>query len=238
MFVIGFILASFLILREAKKRKIDQDYVLNVLLVVLIGAIIGGRLFFVFENLGYFLSHTSELISYGRGGETSYGGILLSILFAWIYTKASRNKNKIKFSELLDLIAPYVILGLAIGRIGCFLNWDDFGILSNLPWAILVPGDFARHPTQIYETIYCLGIFLILLLFRKIRDQGKNTRFRKLLEKKGSSFMFMLMFYSFFRFFNDFLRIYQSHWLGLALSQWICVALFLSSMLILILKKK
>jgi phosphatidylglycerol:prolipoprotein diacylglycerol transferase len=237
MFVIGFIVASYLILREAEKKKVDQGFILNVLLLILLGAIIGGRLFFIIENLPYFLKNLGEIFAFGKGGETSFGGIFLSILFVWIYTKVSKNKNKIKFSQVLDLIAPYVILGLAIGRIGCFLNWDDFGIQSSLPWAVKVADDVSRHPTQIYETIYCLVIVGLLIWFKKIKETGKFTKFRKLLNKDGALFLIFLILYSFFRFFNDFLRLYENYFLGLATSQWILIILFIVSAWILWKKK-
>jgi len=255
MFVVGFIIASYFVLREAEKKKIDQGFILNILLLTLLGAIIGGRLFYVLENAGYFLHNLGEIFAFGRGGETSYGGILLSLFFIWIYTKLSKpkksetflgaenssnfqaNKNKLKFSQVLDLIAPYLVLAAAIARIGCFLNWDDFGIVSSLPWAIKVAGDVARHPTQIYETVYCLIIFGLLMWFRKIKDTGKFTKFRKLLSKDGALFLFFLIFYSIFRFFNDFLRIYDNYFVGLAFSQWLLIIVFVISVIVLWKKK-
>lgn len=282
MFVIGFIVACILILREAKKKNIDQGFMLNVMLFVLIGAIIGGRLFFVLENMGYFSLHLLEIFAFGKGGETSYGGIIFALLFSWLYVKFSRNKDKISFSELLDLVAPYVVLGLAIGRIGCFLNWDDFGISSSLPWSINAAGEgVARHPTMLYETVYCLIIFGILMIFKKIKERegrdisgindyasssvqtrlgnaqnsvalqhtennliakqvytDKSSLSRKLLlNKNGTLFLYFLIFYSFFRFLNDFLRVYENYFLGLALSQWILLLTFIISWIIVIKKK-
>ena len=266
MFVLGFIVASFFVLRESEKRKIDQNFILNVLLMILLGAVLGGRLFFVFEHLGYFLNHLGEIFAFGQGGETSYGGILLSLFFVWIYTKFSKNPSKIKFSQVLDLIAPYAVLAAAIARIGCFLNWCCYGIQSNLLWAIQVSGDIARHPTQLYELVYCLIIFGLLVWFKKIKEKGKqvvsvknanttehtsldsaNTAskvvlkhtenkisgFRKLLNKNGALFLFFLIFYSVFRFFNDFLRVYDNYFLGLAESQWILMIVFVISILVL-----
>ncbi len=236
MFVLGFVVAGIFLLIKARKKNINQEYILNVLLLLLLGAIIGGRLFYVFEHVGFFLSKPLEILAFGRGGETSYGGIILGLFFVWLYTK----KNKtLRFSELLDLIAPYVVLGACIARIGCFLNWDDFGIASGLPWAIQTIGDVARHPTQLYESAYLLLIFSTLIWFRKIKDdpKRKQTGFKMLLEKKGSLFLFFLIFYSIFRFFNDFLRIYENYWFGLAFSQWMCIILFAVGTLILWKKK-
>ncbi|MGB9707726.1 MAG: prolipoprotein diacylglyceryl transferase [Candidatus Pacearchaeota archaeon] len=222
MFVIGFLVALLLIWREAKKQKIQDKHLYNIALLVLIGAIIGPRLVFVLEHLAYFIANPVEIIATWQGGITSYG-TFLSLLFVWLYT---RKQKDITFTQILDLVAPYLLLAIAITRVGCFLNWDDYGSVSQLPWAIKVGDDFARHPTQLYESLYSLASFFILLGFKKIREKGRDTRFKKLLENPSSLFLFFLLFYSFFRFFNDFLREYETIFLGLALSQWICLVLF------------
>jgi len=225
MFVVGFVVSLFLVWREAKKQGIKDNHLYNIALLVLIGAIIGPRLFYVLEHLSYFIEKPIEIIAAWQGGITSYGAFL-SLLFIWLYT---RKQKDITFMQILDLVAPYILLAIAITRIGCFLNWDDYGRASLLPWAIKVGDDFARHPTQLYESFYALAGFFILLGFKNIKEKGKNTRFKKLLEKQGSLFLLFLMFYSFFRFFNDFLREYETHFIGLALSQWICLGLFVLS---------
>lgn len=222
MFVVGFLVALLLVYREAKKQRINNKHIYNIALLILIGAIIGPRLFYVIEDLSYFIENPLEIFMTWQGGITSYGAFI-GVLFVWLY---ARKQKDITFSQILDLVAPYLLLAIAITRIGCFLNWCCYGQASQLPWAIKVGDDFARHPTQIYESLYVLISFFILLGFKKVREKGKETRFKKLLEKQGSMFLFFLLFYSFFRFFNDFLREYETNLLGLALSQWICLALF------------
>lgn len=235
-FILGFIVAFLLILREAKKRKINTKHVYNIALIILIGAIIGPRLFFIFEHFSYFTKNLGEIFLVWKGGETSYGAFI-GVLFVWLYVRKQRD---IKFTQILDLVAPYLALAIAVTRIGCFLNWCCYGIPSRLPWAVQVLGDVARHPTQIYESIYGLVIFFLLLKFKNIKEnrKAKKTRFKLLLKKQGSLFLFFLLFYSFFRFFNDFLRVYEHSFLGLALSQWIVLALFLFSFSLIIFKKK
>ncbi len=225
MFVIGFLVALLLIWREARKQKIEDRHIYNVALLILIGAIIGPRLVFVLEHLAYFVEKPLEILMTWQGGITSYGAFL-GVLFVWLY---ARKQKGITFTQILDLVAPYLLLAIAITRIGCFLNWDDLGSASSLPWAIQAGSDVARHPTQLYESLYSLVSFFILLGFKKIRDKGRETKFKKLLEKPGALFLFFLIFYSFFRFFNDFLREYETSFLGLALSQWICLFIFIFS---------
>ncbi len=235
MFIVAFIIAGLLFYLEARKKGVSQDTVLKILLLILIGAIVGGRLFFVLENLSVFIAKPLSIFAYGLGGETSYGGIILAVLFVWLYL---RKNKEINFSQVLDMTAPYLALGLAIARIGCFLNWDDFGIQSTLPWAIKVGNDIARHPTQLYELIYCGIIFGLLIWFKKIKTSGKESGFKRMLNKPGAMFLIFLILYSVFRFFNDFLRVYEHYWLGMATSQWLLILTFVASVLILIFEKK
>ncbi|UZE94157.1 MAG: prolipoprotein diacylglyceryl transferase [Candidatus Pacearchaeota archaeon] len=223
MFVTGFLAAMFLIFKEAKKKGIDEKHIYIIALLILIGAIIGPRLFYIFEHLSYFLASPGQIFELWKGGETSYGAFL-GVLFVWLYVRKQRD---IKFTQILDLVAPYILLAMAITRIGCFLNWCCYGLPSSLPWAIQVPGNIPRHPTQIYELLYSLIGFFVLLKFKNIKEKGKETKFKSLLKKPGALFFSFLMFYSFFRFLNDFLREYENYFLGLALSQWIVVVLFL-----------
>ncbi len=233
MFVIGFLVALFLILREAKKRNINEKHIYIIAVLILIGAIIGPRLFYVFEHLDYFLVNFVEIFQVWKGGETSYGAFL-GILFIWLYI---RKQKDIKFLQILDIMAPYIFLAIAITRIGCFLNWCCYGLPSSLPWAIQTLGDVPRHPTQIYESLYCLAGFFILLLFKKLRKKDE-WRFKSLLEKQGALFFSFLMFYSFFRFLNDFLRSYEHYFLCISLSQWVALALFLFGFAMLNLERK
>lgn len=235
MFVIAFLIAFFLIMRQAKKEKINSRHIYNIALIVLIGAIIGSRLFFILEHLSFFINNPLQIFDVASGGMASYGGIFLALFLGWLYIKKQKDIN---IGQILDLFAPYLVLALAIGRIGCFLNGCCYGYHTTLPWAISVDG-LTRHPTQIYSLLYNLTIFFILVGFRKIKEsKGKRTRFKLLIKKSGSLFLFFLLFYSLFRFFIDFLRVYENYFLGLALSQWILLALFIFSFVILLKKTK
>jgi len=247
MFVVAFLLGFFLVLREAKRKKIDEKHIYNIALLVLIGAIAGGRLFSIFDNFGFYMQNPGEILALGHGGMASYGGIAFALLFAWLYVR----KQKLRFAEILDLFAPYVALSLAVGRIGCFLNWCCYGVASSMPWAIQVAGDVPRHPTQIYELITGLIVFFILIKIKGIREAGREARHTKskafgfdiiheksFIEKPGALFLLFLALYSAFRFATDFMRDYSAHWLGLALSQWFCIGIFLFSAIALFLQRK
>ncbi|MFH1823151.1 MAG: prolipoprotein diacylglyceryl transferase [archaeon] len=223
VFIVAFLVISFLFFREAKKEKVNEKHIWNILLLVLIGAIIGGRLFFIFEHFSYFIINPLEVFAFGNGGETSYGGFILSFLFVWIYL---RKKKDLSFGKFVNMVAPYLPLGIAIGRIGCFLNWCCYGKASSLPWAVAVNG-VAVHPTQIYLLIGNLLIFFILMDLKK----------KEFFKKPGNLFLMLLVLYSVVRFSVDFFRVYDLYFLGLALSQWILVLVFITSVVLLKLQK-
>lgn len=220
MFVIAFIISFLLILRESKKQKINPKHIYNIALHMLLGSLIGARLFYVIEHFNFFLQDPIKILLVWQGGLTSYGS-LLAIFFVWLYV---RKQKDLSFSKILDIMAPYIALALAIIRIGCFLRGCCGGIATDLPWAVN-----GKHPTQLYESIYSMIIVFILLKLKNIREntKGKNTKFKILLSRPGSIFLYLLGTYSIFRFFNDFLRIYSHYFLGLALSQWLAIAIFI-----------
>src|SRR5438270_400030 len=121
-------------------------------------------------------------LRFWSGGQAQYGGIIAGMIAVLLFLKV----RKISLLSYADVIAPGVALGVAIGRIGCFLNGDDFGALSRLPWAIrFPPGTEAYydhltrgwitsadalslpvHPVQLYATLAWLGFFAILVAYR------------------------------------------------------------------------
>jgi phosphatidylglycerol:prolipoprotein diacylglycerol transferase len=92
-----------------------------------------------------------------------------------------------------DLFAPGLALGISIGRWGCFFNGCCYGIPTNLPWGVVFKG-VVSHPTQIYESIFCLILFFYLWSVRKA------------VNKEGDLFKIFLLWYAFFRFWIEFLR--------------------------------
>jgi len=253
VFVLVFLLGFFLVLKEARKKRIDERHIYNIALLILIGTIAGGRLFHVLGNFRFYFQNPAEIFMLSHGGMASYGGILFALLFIWLY---ARKQNNIQFLEILDLFAPYVVLSIALGRIGCFLNWCCYGAASSLPWAIKVAGDVPRHPSQIYELIAGLIIFFILIKIKGGKEKkDMSMKFRKSkffdfdlihedsfinkqMEKPGSMFLLFLALYSLFRFATDFTRFYDARFLGLAWpSQWFCIAIFVFSAAALIRRK-
>jgi len=182
-------LAGFWIIdREARRTKQNSDQVFNLALLVLLGGLIGARLFYILAYApGYYLQHPLDMLKIYEGGLSIHGGIIGGILAGWWYTRRCR----LNFWAMADIIVLGVILGQAIARIGC----DVFGIpmTSSLPWGVMVEGN-RLHPVQIYETILDLGLFLILW--------GKKYR----LKYQGQLLIWYLFGYALIRFIIEFFR--------------------------------
>jgi phosphatidylglycerol:prolipoprotein diacylglycerol transferase len=133
----------------------------------------------------------------GAGGLTAYGAVLGASLGIWLYCRAAQ----IPAGSFFHMFAPAVILSLAIGRVGCILNGCCWGVACSLPWGIQytspASGGFGAgviHPTQLYEIMFNVAAFGVLL---KLRDRVRPD---------GSLFLVFLGLYSVYRVSMDFLR--------------------------------
>ncbi len=196
MIAICFIVGYWLIMSEAKRKKLDDKLISNMFLATMIGGIVGAKILYIFENvpLSEILSDPlTHLLS--RGGLTFYGGFIGALVLVW----AMAYRNKISMWVIGDLASPALALAYAIGRIGCLLVGDDYGVPSNLPWAMafpkgLPPTDIPVHPTQLYEIIIMFIAFLFI------------WRIRTLPRAAGWLFSIYLIIAGFERFFIEFVR--------------------------------
>lgn len=164
-FLAGYWIASL----EFKRKKLDDKLLGNILLLSMLGGIGGAKLMYIFENvpLSDFISSPFTHI-FSRGGLTFYGGFIGAVLLFWLLTI----KNKVSFFKVMDAITPALAIGHSIGRVGCFLVGDDYGIKSDVPWAVAFPKGLPPttdpvHPTQVYEVILMGLIFFVLWKLRK-----------------------------------------------------------------------
>lgn len=196
MIALCFLAGYWLISLETTRKKLNEKVISNMFLATMIGGIVGAKLLYLFENvpLGDLIRHPlTHLLS--RGGLTFYGGFLGALIIVWIIA----HRNRISMWTIGDLAAPAAALAYSIGRIGCLLVGDDYGVPSNLPWAIafpkgLPPTTEAVHPTQIYEIVI---MFIAFLYIWKIRTK---------LRPAGWLFSIYLIIAGFERFFIEFLR--------------------------------
>jgi len=211
--LISIMLAFFLVYKKVKKEGLDTGVVYDLLLISIIFGLLGARLFYAIEN-GF------EDFFYLHKGGLSWYGFLLAYLAILVYLKI----KKLPF-RYLEIIVIFLPLAHAIGRIGCFVNWDDYGIYTNLPWGIKVNDDLPRHPSQLYESLSNLLIFFILFFVDR-NKKVKNGLTKKNLTKNLTLIHIYFLLYPFFRFFLDFLRD-SARYFGLTFSQWISIAIFI-----------
>ncbi len=172
-------------LERASPKTKNTEYLIILLLVL---GVLGAKLMFMLKN-----PDKSELLFSGTGF-SSQGALLGALLATYLFTRF----NKIKLHVLLDNAAPAAILAYALARVGCFLSGDDcHGIESNFPWAMtfpdgIKPTDSKVHPVPLYEIIYSLIIFSILIA-RKAREKVPYEQFFLLLGLWGAC-RFMIEF--------------------------------------------
>jgi phosphatidylglycerol:prolipoprotein diacylglycerol transferase len=200
--LVSFITLLILSAISAKEEGFEPSIVVDAFLWAFIGALIGGRLWFVFENFNTFFSKPVEILKWWRGGFSSLGGIFGMLAVFFIYLR-KRNKSFISF---LDLISPYLALGFTIQKFfGCFMAGCCYGKPTGLPWGVrfthplsLVPVKYLSvplHPVQIYDGLWSFLIFIYLILSRNYYRRLKGAR---------SALFFML--FSLGRFLTGFFR--------------------------------
>jgi phosphatidylglycerol---prolipoprotein diacylglyceryl transferase len=162
MFSIAGLVVLFFAVKEAKHKNIKPSIIYDVFFWSMISGIAGARLCYILLDLKYFLYNPKEIIMLNHGGLVFYGGVF----FALIVVGSVVKRKQTNFREILNVFIPYIPLGHAIGRIGCLLNGCCYGKVTNLFFAVNIAGE-DRHPTQIYEVLLNLFIFVVLIFMRK-----------------------------------------------------------------------
>lgn len=229
----GFLLGLGLAVRQAKKEGIAPNKIVDLGFYILLSALIGSRLFFIFINAGYYMKNLLEIFKIWEGGLVFYGGVLLVVpAFLW-YVR----KNSLGIWSTADLFAPSLAISHAMGRIGCFFAGCCHGKpVEGLPWAVTFtdPESLALigiplHPTQLYESLGEFLNFFILIILRRYKSFN------------GQLFMTYILLYSVLRFVVEFYRGdvgrgFITSWLSL--SQGISILMFLIAVAGLIILKK
>lgn len=213
MFALGFLAAGAVIGRRLKELRLPVDWAYEIAFAALVGGLVGSRLYFVIQHyddvkgdlVGGLLSG-SGLVWYGG----AIGGAVGVLLWAW--------RRGMVHLVLLDMCAPALAVGYAVGRIGCQLSGDgDYGKPSHLPWAMAyphgtVPTTVRVHPTPIYETI---AMGLVAWALWRARD----------VVRPGALFASYLVLAGLERFLVEFLRRNADAALGLTGPQWESLAM-------------
>ena len=210
MLAVSVVLCTFFLSRDAAQAGINRELVFDLVFWTVLWGIIGARLFYVVIAWSYFAPTPWEIVMLNKGGLAWQGGFAGGTLAGIWFIK----KRGLSLRTVMDLIAPYVALGQAIGRVGCFFNGCCFG----KPWdhGIFFPVHAARlHPTQLYETA---GLFLIFC-FLKIAQRKRHT--------PGMIFVYYIWLAAIERFIVEFYRAdHDILWGGVSLPQYVSLLIF------------
>jgi len=167
----AFVLAIIISYYRAPKFGIEQDHVLDCALWIIPFSIIGLRAYYVIFSWDQYKDNWKEIFNIRGGGLAIHGGIIAGLIVVFVLTR----RYKIDFLNFTDLVFPQVALAQAIGRWGNFFNSEAHGTPTDLPWAILVNGQYV-HPTFLYESIWCFLLFWFLLyVSRRRKFYGQIT---------------------------------------------------------------
>ncbi len=158
----GFILAVLLGMRRSRKESLKPEDVIDLVIFAAPVAIIFARLYYVIFQWDMYKDNLLDIFNTRKGGIAIYGALIGAVITAYFVAKY----KKIKPLHLFDFAIPYVVLAQAIGRWGNFVNMEAFGTSTDLPWRMAIPGVGEVHPTFLYECLWDLGVFLILIWFR------------------------------------------------------------------------
>lgn len=223
MLAVAFLIIAWLAAKEFVRRGYTADDAWSATFAAMIGGVLGAKLYFLIDHWSETVQDPTGMIFSGAG-LTYYGGLLGGALAVILVTK----RRKIPLPTLLQMAAPFVPLGYGVGRLGCFLNGDDYGRPSDLPWAMAFPKGspptaVTVHPTQIYEATISLALFAFLWGTRRRWDKRGAFSFGLFLAIAGTE-----------RFIVEFVRSNSAVGLGLTMAQWFSLSLFVMGMILLV----
>jgi len=229
----GVLAGIILVSRQVKKRGMDENFLYDSIPWILFGGVVGARLWHIFTpppsmiaqgiTTEYYLKNPLAAINIRAGGlgipGAVIGGLLIFLWFSW--------RKKQPFFEWVDIFAPAIPLGQAIGRWGNFVNQELYGAPTDLPWAIYIDpahrlAEYADqayyHPIFLYESLWNLAsVFVLLWISNKLGNWLKQ----------GDVFLFYLISYPMIRIILDFFRLDASEIGGLNANQTFMVVVIL-----------
>jgi phosphatidylglycerol---prolipoprotein diacylglyceryl transferase len=234
MLFVSFLASMNLAAWRARREKIDPEIIYDLAFWVFLGGLLGARAFYVWEYWGVRIHSVWDIFKLWEGGIVFYGSVVGGTAGFFLY----RAIRPFPLGPVLDVLAPSIALGIAIGRIGCFLNGCCYGDLcdpAKVPWAVTFPRDSAPwidqvkhglipltayrslpvHPTQLYSAID--GLILMVLL----------SAYFPLRKRDGEVMALLMMTYPVSRFVIERLRNDEpAVFAGLTISQNISIVLF------------
>ncbi len=230
MLLTGMLIAIFMVIREGKRFNIPKDFMFNLAFWVIIVGIICARIYYCIFNFELYQNNILDVFKIWEGGLAIHGGIIGGLITIIVYTK----RYNINTFKITDIVVVPLLLAQAIGRWGNFFNSEAHGAATtyyhlkelHIPEKIIEGmkiGNVYYHPTFLYESIFCLVGFIILLFVR---------RYRYL--KRGQLTCLYMMYYSVGRFFIESLRTDSLMFFGFRVAQIVSVILFITGLVIFI----
>jgi phosphatidylglycerol:prolipoprotein diacylglycerol transferase len=233
--MLGVVAGAFLARREANRHGQNGELVWDMLIWILIAGIIGARIWHIFTPMPslvaqgittrYYLTHPLAAIAIWNGGLGIPGAVIGGVLALCLFAR----KNKLPFLLWLDILAPSLALGQAIGRWGNFFNQELYGAPTSLPWGIYIdpahrlPGfenQAYYQPTFFYEFVWnLLNMSVLLWLSRRFKDRLKT----------GDIFLIYLLIYPLGRFLLEFIRLDSSEIAGINANQTVMLVVMIAS---------
>jgi phosphatidylglycerol:prolipoprotein diacylglycerol transferase len=229
---IALLLGFSMVIYRSKNTEITTEFFLDFFIIGVPVSLIGARLYYVIFNFDYYINNPLQIVAIWKGGIAIHGAVLGGLIVLVVLTK----RRRLSFLKIVDIIAPALILGQAIGRWGNFINQEAYGgvvseqFISKFPDFIknqmYIEGNY-HHPTFLYESIWNLLIFGILIWL-------DNKDFIK----EGDIFFSYLIGYSIGRFFIEGLRTDSLMFFNIQVAQLVSIFLILFGFIMIFLRHR
>jgi len=209
MVALGLSISLALTLADARKKRISEDIVYDVALVAIVSGFIGARILYLMLNWQADSLNLVKAFEIWKGGLAFFGGFIAGLASSAVYL----HRKHLNFWQFADLVAPYIPLAHAFGRVGNIFAGQQVGKLTTEPWGVLFNSEI-RHQTAAYEMIGLLALFAVML---KLKQHQRP---------RGQLFLAYVMMYCGLRFFIEFFRADLVYFLGLTSAQLIIILIF------------
>ena len=223
-YLAGFVICSLVIYKVAQRWRVKftTDDLLVIVICIMIGTILGGRLGYVlFYGNGYYLTNPAKIFAFQDGGMSFHGGVIGIVIGGIVASKIT----KVKFVTMADLVVVAAPIGLFFGRCANFINGELWGAVTDLPWGVVFEnaGSLPRHPSQLYEALL-EGVVLFIILYSMSRKKPPLPQ--------GTYIGTFLILYGVFRILIEFVRQPDAQ-IGYLFGNWLTMGMLLSVPLIL-----